>query len=260
MLQGVYDGFTTKFDEKIEISPKLKNPLLIKKNNQNIDFDVNDNIDIIDNGKVNFSIKMIQETVKNLTFLYMQFLTARMGKGRFINIKEEDLRQYENFFKFFMTRRILKNYSNIPSGWLCVKIEDYTTRAIASAVDRDMIIAINSKNNGTHSAFSSDVEASSFLFSYWSFMYEEKIIRAIEKIDFVYNATKEIHEIEAYRASKETEELLRNKIEEEYSNMDDNNLVYIDEMLKDDEEVIKRREKVKEINKKYLKDKGGVDE
>jgi len=257
MLQGIYESYETDFGEKLEINSKLCTPLDIffKRDTTTIGkVEVNNDIDVITEGRVNFSIDMIMDTVKNLNLLYMTALKHRAGRGRFNSVSKKDFISFETYFKFFMTRKILKNYSNIPSGWICVKMEDYTARAIASNIDREMIISIvDGQNDGKNSSYSSDVEASKFLFTYWFFTsIEPTMIKVMEQLEFIFNATKEVNEITARKFALKEENRLKAEIEAQYNNMNDKDLVYLDELLKDDENVIKNREKQKkkETNEK----------
>ena len=262
MLQGIYESYETDFGEKLEINTELKTPLHIymqKDKNSIGKIEVDNDIDVITDGRVNFSIDMIMDTVKNLNLLYMTALKHRAGRGRFSSISKKDFISFETYFKFFMARKILKNYSNIPSGWICVKMEDYTGRAIASNIDRSMIISIvEGQNDGKNSSYNSDVEASKFLFTYWFFTsVEPTMIKVMEQLEFIFNATKEVSEITARRHSIAQERKLKAEIEAQYKSMSDEDLVYLDKLLEDDENVVKIRQKRQKIDEQY-KQQGGI--
>jgi hypothetical protein len=123
-----------------------------------------------------------------------------------------------DFFKIVMTRRLLLNYGGIPSGWIVGRIESYDLRAIFSAVDRDMIPTVTKNNDGSNMLFDSDVFASKFLFLYWSFMRDKELSQTIEAIDWCFDATKSLNEIQVREHAKENrKKLLR---EEGYSDED----------------------------------------
>lgn len=231
MLEGIYHSYANDFGDKIFIDKKMKNPLKIyrhQKTNRIAKLEVDTSIDVFRDSKVYFSIDMIIGTVRDLTALYTIFLEKRLERGRFKSIgKKESIIRFEMFFKFFMLRRILLNYSNIPSGWLCVKIEDYTMRAIASNIDRPMLIDINEKNDGSTSAYNSDVEATAFLFTYWAFMNEKKVKKAIQDIDFIYEASKEVKEINARRIAQKAMEEIEREHDETYNAISDDDLVIL---------------------------------
>lgn len=232
MLEGIYASYANDFGDKIFIGKHLKTPVrlyAVKKNDtyRITKIDIDESIDVFRKGKVYFSLKMVQDTAINLTKLYILFLEKRMGRGRFSEIAPERMERFEMFFKFFIVRRLLLNYSNIPSGWLCVKIEDYTTRAIASNIDREMIIDINDNNNGTNPAYNSDVEASQFLFTYWAFMYSSQMKKAMEGIEFVFNTTKEVKEINARKIAAEAMREIEKEHNETYNSIKDDDLVLL---------------------------------
>ena len=230
MLEGIYKSYSNKFGDKIFIDPKMKSPLRLlkfKESGKMADVTVDKSVDVFRDSKVYFSIDMIMQTVKDLTHLYIIFLEKRLERGRFKSIDKKNLVRFEMFFKFFMTRRILLNYSNIPSGWICVKVEDYTMRAIASNIDREMIIDINEKNNGSTPAYDSDVEASQFLFTYWAFFYEEKIRRAMDEIEFIYSATKEVKEINAREVARNAMKEIEQEWQETYDAFNDDDIIVL---------------------------------
>ena len=228
MFEGIYNSYANDFGDKIFIDTKMKNPIKItkfKKSGRIAGVTVDTSIDVFRDAKVHFSIDMVMQTAQSLTYLYIIFLEKRLKRGRFSKIKRENLERFEMFFKFFITRRILLNYSNIPSGWLCVKIEDYTMRAIASNIDREMIIDINSKNDGSNPAYNSDVEASQFLFTYWAFFYEDKIRKIMDEVEFIYNATKEIKEINAREMAREAMKEIEKEWKQEYDSFSDKDII-----------------------------------
>lgn len=228
MLEGIYNSYANDFGDKIFIDKKLKNPLRItkfKNSGRIAGIWADKEVDVFRNSKVYFSIDMIMSTARDLTYLYITFLEKRLERGRFKSVNKKNLARFEMFFKFFITRRILMNYSNIPSGWLCVKIEDYTMRAIASNIDREMIIDINEKNNGSTPAYDSDVEASQFLFTYWAFFYEDKIKKVMEELEFIYNTTKEVKEINAREVAREALAQIEEEWKAEYDAFSDSDIV-----------------------------------
>jgi len=207
-LEGIYKGYKNDFGDKITIDEKMKSPLVLQqtKKSKRITFSIDEKIDVFRNGTVYFSIEQIQETAKGLTFLYMRFLKKRLSRGRFYNIarEEEQLKRFELFFKFFTIRWLLLNYSNLPSSWLCISIEDYTMRAISSEIDRPFINTIfKNKNDGNNKGYHSDIEAKQFLFTYWAFREEKKNKEVYDDIAFCFDATKAVTEQEARRVAKE---------------------------------------------------------
>lgn len=170
---------------------------------------VDTSIDVFKDGKVSFSLKMITLTVARMTILYMHSLKTQLARqSRFSTGKigkvlsgEKILKQFEDFFKIVFLRRLLLNYGSIPSGWMCVRIESYDLRAIMSAVDRPLIPTITSINDGSNNSFNSDVVASAFLFTYWTFFREKKIEEVMDELDWCFNTTKDFNEIKAREAS-----------------------------------------------------------
>ena len=216
VIEGViksYDGENDKVHKA-----KIPSPLKIEygKRGEKKIF-VDESCDVFRDGKVYFSLDMIMDTVKNMTSLYIDFLKrqysrqSRLIDGISNDLKSTDgIRMFEDFFKLVFFRRLLLNYGAIPTGWLCVRIENYDMRAIISAVDRPLIPTITSINDGSNKSFNSDVIASAFLFTYWAFFKEEKVEKLMEDIDWCFNTTKDYNEIRARElsANAESEELI----------------------------------------------------
>jgi len=233
MLEGTYNSYENDFGDKIFIK-SMRSPLYVEVDEKNKklikEININTESDVFQKGKVFFSIDMIIGTAMRLTYLYTNSLEKRLGKGRFINIdkNKKKIAKFEMYFKFYIVRWLLLNYSNIPSGWICAKTEDYTSRAIASDIDRPMLIDINDKNDGTNPNYKSDAEATDFLFTYWAFRYEKKMIPIFEELEFIFNATKEFKEINAREVARKATEELKKELDQTYSTMKDEDLIFLD--------------------------------
>lgn len=208
VIEGIlksYDGET----EKVMMAD-YDSPLKLDiKDGAVVGISVDSSIDVFKDGHVSFSLKMITLTVARLTILYMHFLKvhfkrqSRLSTGSLGKILGEEggMKMFEDFFKIVMFRRILLNYGSVPSGWMCVRIESYDLRAIMSAVDRPLIPTITSINDGSNDSFNSDVVASAFLFTYWAFFKEEKMVEIMDDLNWCFNTTKDYNEIKAREAS-----------------------------------------------------------
>ena len=177
-------------------------------------FKVNEKISVYVDGEVSFSVKMLADTTRNMSILFSQFLRGRVKTQSRIGgllaksmDTDKDIENFieksSDFFKLVFLRRLLLNYGSIPAGWLVVRIESYDLRAIISAVDRELIPTITSNNDGSNSTFQSDVFATNFLFSYWSFMKSEEMVEVVEKIDWAFNTVKDVTEIKMRKMVEE---------------------------------------------------------
>lgn len=210
VIEGMIEGYAGKTDWVRNV--EMDSPLNILMEDGSISgLSVDSNIDVYKEGKVYFSLNMLAMTTAKMTFLYMNFLVtsyerqSRISTGKISEIlsDENNFRIFEDFFKIVFFRRLLLNYGSVPSGWMCGRIESYDLRAIMSAVDRPMIPTITSNNDGSNNLFSSDVVASSFLFTYWAFIRNEKIAPIIDDLDWCFNTTKDLNEIKAREASRQ---------------------------------------------------------
>jgi len=208
VIEGVLRGYDGISDSIRVVD--FDTPLKLKIENKRIvDFFVDTKIDVFQKGLICFSLRMIVLTVMRMTTIYVQTLQthiqrqSRYVRGRLglVLSQEGTLQKFEDFFKIVFLRRLLLNYGSVPSGWLCVRIENYDLRAIISAVDRPLIPNITSVNDGTNDSFSSDVTASAFLFTYWAFFREEQISFIMEELDWCFNTTKDFNEIKARELS-----------------------------------------------------------
>ena len=212
VVEGVLSDYDGKTDG-VKIS-NFKSPLQLSLRNGSIhSVSVDESIDVFVDGKVYFSLRMIVETTQRMTILFMQFMKKNMSRNsRFSSASssssvvlsdKKNLKLFEDYFKIVFFRRLLSNYGSIPSGWMCVRIEDYTLRAIMSAVDRPLIPTITSTNDGSNNFFQSDVLSTAFLFSYWAFMHEPLIIGLVDDVEWCFNTTKDLNEIKARSLAKE---------------------------------------------------------
>jgi len=220
-IEGIYHQYESEGENNKIFRVSQSSPLELKiEDGEIVNASVNESIDVFKDGKVYFSLKMVTMTTAKLTILYMHFLKKRLaGQSRFsqkqvgdVLLNGDNISKFENIFKLMMFRRILLNYGGIPSGWFCTRIEDYDTRAIVSAIDRELIPSISSTNDGSNSFYNSDVVASTFLFTYWAFMKDPQIFPIIDKLDWQFNTIKEVSEIKAWESSK----IAAQKIEREF--------------------------------------------
>jgi len=206
VIEGVLEGYSGERDGVKNI--KMNSPLKVKTKNGIVSgVSVDSSIDVFKDGVVRFSVDMIGDTTKRMTILFMLFLKKHLSRNsRFSSAKSsfssvlsdsENILLFEDYFKIVFLRRLLLNYGAIPSGWMCIRIEDYTLRAIMSAVDRPLIPTITSTNDGSNSSFNSDVLASAFLFTYWAFMTDKNIEPIVDDLDWCFNTTKDLNEIKA---------------------------------------------------------------
>ena len=209
VIDGMMDSYSDEYN-RIEIAD-LPSPLVVKldaKKKQVVWYKVDESIDVYRDGKIYFSMRMVVETMRNLTLIFSTYLRGHMEKSNrlsrhFTEISEDEYRQMLDFFKVVMMRRLLLNYGGIPSGWFVGRIESYDLRAILSAVDREMIPTITKNNDGSNDIFDSDVLASKFLFAYWGFMKDNDISKTIEAIDWCFDAVKSVNEMQAREYARE---------------------------------------------------------
>ena len=158
-----------------------------------------------------FSYTMIEDTLKVMTHLFYKYASKQLELEKstrlhqnYPNIfnSQKDLEKSVDIFKIVYLRKLLSNYGSMPSGWYVIRIEDYDTRAIISAVDRPMIPLITPQNDGTSVAFSSDTWASAWLYLYWSFMKTKQIEKVEKHISWAFNTTKDINEIKMYEMAQ----------------------------------------------------------
>ena len=202
MIEGILQSYKIKV--KNEVVSEIANcdfpsPLKIKRTKKFIKAKVDESIDVVKDGEVHFSINMLIGTVRGMARLFDEYLDKTMlvpgvVSRRYGKKIKKDKRKMLDIFQLVFFRRLLGNYSSMPSGWFVVKIEDYDTRAIISAVDRDMIPLITADNDGSSDVFNSDVFPEMFLFVYWSFMKHKTIEPLIESIDWCFNTTKDLNE------------------------------------------------------------------
>jgi hypothetical protein len=156
--------------------------------------------------KLFFSYTMIEDTLKTVTHLFYNFAnkqlkiknSTRLFTEHPNSLELKDLDKIVDIFKLVYLRRLLSNYSSMPAGWFVIRIEDYDTRAILSAVDRPMIPIITPQNDGSSVAFESDTWAAAWLYLYWSFMSTPQIKHIVKHIDWSFNTTKDINDIKMH--------------------------------------------------------------
>ena len=161
--------------------------------------------------KLYFSYTMIEDTLKVMTHLFYKYASKQFELKQSTRLyrnypdifkSKNDLEKSVDIFKIVYLRKLLSNYGSMPSGWYVIRIEDYDTRAIISAVDRPMIPLITPQNDGTSVAFSSDTWASAWLYMYWSFMKTQQIEKIENHINWAFNTTKDINEIKMYEMAQ----------------------------------------------------------
>lgn len=222
-LFEVAEGMITSYKGNTDKIRNVKLPSLIKMktkviqegtrtgNIKPIKVTSNREVDVVREGRVLFSIDMLLSTTMRVSILYRDFIDSlsekptRMASGDSGKLlsSEKGRQQFEDFFKFMFFRRILLNYGSLPSGWYCGRIEDYNLRAIVSAIDRPLVPTISPVNDGSNSNFNSDVMATAFLVTYWSFLQNKEISTLIDDIDWSLNTTKDLNEVKAMEASRE---------------------------------------------------------
>lgn len=114
------------------------------------------------------------------------------------------------WFKFFLARTMLQRYTNIPSGLLVVKIEDYSMRMITEVYnDKKLVNISRNQNDGLSDSFNGDEMVNLFLFLWNAFMYgrKTKLLKDLEfNLNTISDTAKEFdEEVEAIVKNMEME-------------------------------------------------------
>ena len=199
---------------------ELKSPFRVKNLLESAVFDRKE-------GKIHFSTKQMLETFEDFTEKFEIFVNNYSSYKTRINqlyadkLKDEKVKkQVITMFKLVMFRRLFKLYMNIPAGWMVIRLEDYNARAIMSAIDRETLVIIDSRNKGDIKGFPDDRFVRMFLLMYHYFFTQTQYAKFFKNALEILTPDKTAKDIEDF-ILKNQDSLEQNIIKEE-SNADSN--------------------------------------
>ena len=127
-------------------------------------------------GIVYFSPTLIKQELNIITKDFSRYLQANLSRPTSVNKKIKSMETNEinklvDVFAFVLFHKIIINFTNIPTGLVESKLDDYDFRRIINYYQNDgFTIEVSSDNNGTNKSFSNDTFSSTFLTLYNKYM------------------------------------------------------------------------------------------
>ena len=199
IIEGVFKEYKENGKSYLHINEKdLKSPF---KEKNMLDAAVFDR----KNGEVHFSTKQMLDVFNDFCNMFERFLeNYSTYKTRIAMLYKNELNNKEVkkkimvYFKLVMFRRLLKLYMNIPAGWVVVRLEDYTARAIISSVDRESLVIVNKTNSGEVKGFPDCRMTRMFLLLYHYFFTKTEYADIFKNVFEILTPDKTAAEIEDF--------------------------------------------------------------